>query len=339
MRYSLAAVCVFSIALAFSCASGGPRTNRILAEKEKAQRLVERALSLARSGAARKAVDEIRAALVKADAASSDALLQAEAWTYLLGGDPGNARAALAKARGSPGSSAPSRVLSFRLEQAADRELARAYADASRADPSSAPFDTAALEVMAGDRDFRDLSIRGPEDAASFATYLSGYRVDPEPSSTATSPAALDVAPIVVMEEPESVGADASAVAVARLAYRDGLIKSGAFRVVDAQSRKDAVDELELSLSGSAAADRDRAVGGLFTADYVASGSVVRSDPGWLVAFTFSSAGDGRIVASEFIAAPDDAAIAGAASRFSVSLGDLARKGALPATARDGTTR
>ena len=135
------------------------------------------------------------------------------------------------------------------------------------------------------------------------------------------------------------MGADASAVAVARLAYRDGLIKSGAFRVVDAQSRKDAVDELELSLSGSAAADRDRAVGGLFTADYVASGSVVRSDPGWLVAFTFSSAGDGRIVASEFIAAPDDAAIAGAALRFSVSLGDLARKGALPAIARDGTTR
>lgn len=337
MRHSMTAVCVISIAILFSCASGGPRPTRNLAEKDKAQRLVERALSLARNGAARKAVDEIRAALAKANAASSDALLQAEAWTYLLGGDLENARAALAEARGAPGSTAPSRVLIFRLEQFADRALARSYAEASRADPSSAALDTTALEVMAGDRDFRDVPIRGPEDAASFATYLSGYRVDPEPApgsaAPAPSPATLDGAPIVVVEEPESVDADASAVAVARLAYRDGLAKSGAFRVVDAQTRKDAVEEVELSLSGSVAAERDRAVGGLFAADYVASGSVVRSDPGWLVAFTLSSAADGRIVASEFIAAPDNAAIADAASRFTVSLGDLARKGALPVIA------
>jgi hypothetical protein len=87
------------------------------------------------------------------------------------------------------------------------------------------------------------------------------------------------------------------------LAYRDALIKEKAFRVVDSDSRRTAVEELEISLSATAAGQKDQALGQLFAADYVAAGSVVQSDAGWFVAYTLSSSENGTIVASEFASA------------------------------------
>ena len=101
------------------------------------------------------------------------------------------------------------------------------------------------------------------------------------------------------------------------------MAKRGRFSVVDTDSRRAAIEELELSLSGAAAGDKDRAVGALFSADFVASGSVIKADSGWLVAYTLSGAEDGRIVASDFTVASDHAAIITAAGRFAGMLDGL----------------
>lgn len=72
--------------------------------------------------------------------------------------------------------------------------------------------------------------------------------------------------------------------------------------------------------------DTDKAVGQLFSADFVASGSVVKTDSGWLVAYTLASADDGHIDASDFSVAQDHAAIMSEAGRFAESLDGLASR-------------
>lgn len=294
--------------------------------------LALRALERALAGDAVRAVREIRDAMAGSDAATRAALLEAEAWSWILGGEPGKAKEALASSVGEV-----PRVLQARLEAVTDRARLRSLAAESRADPASSALDSLALELMSGEVDIRDVSIGNMGAVTALATRLAGWSVAPPDAARSPAPvppvaagAAARAQPVLVVGEPESVEADDATIAVARLACRDSLHKTGAFTVVDAASRRGAVEELELQLSGAAAGDRDRAIAGLFAADYVVSGSVIRSEGGWLVAWTLSSAADGGIVASEFSAAADHAAIRGSANRFSSSLASLARRGSLP---------
>jgi hypothetical protein len=234
-------------------------------------------------------------------------------------------------------------VLEFRL--AADDGLAAAKlrAEEALAIPGLGARARLAMAVMLGEKDLRDVKIDSPEAASEFATYLAGYRLSPAakdpgglsaatvPVATATAQAGSAIAaaqaadgPVIVVSAPESVGADEATIAVTRLACRDALAKRGSFRIVDAESRKAAMEELELSLSEASAGDKDMAIGGLFSADYVASGSVVKADAGWLIAYTLSSSSDGRILASDFVIAADHAAILAAAGRFAEALDSIA---------------
>ncbi|MFA6506663.1 MAG: hypothetical protein WCT14_11215, partial [Treponemataceae bacterium] len=217
-------------------------------------------------------------------------------------------------------------VLEFRLSTHESLDSARQAARSLAGSGQLEPRALEALSVMSGEKDVRDIKIESPEAAGEYATYLSGYRIAPEladlddPAAVKSASAPAGNSPIVVVRDCEAVNADAATVAIARLAYRDALIKRQRFRVVDADSRKGAVEELELKLSGAAAGEKDKAVGDLFAADFVASGSVVRTDSGWLVAYTLSKAADGRIVAGDFAAAADHSEIIGAAGRFAEAL-------------------
>jgi TolB-like protein len=269
------------------------------------------------------------------DIGAISSALEAKAWALLLAGSRKDAAETLAQAAsiGAP-IGALRAVLEFRLAAVDGIVAARKRADALKLQ-SIGDRAALAMAVMLGDKDLRDIKIDSQETASELATYLVGYRLAPQPVTgsragqsavAAAAPITATTAsgPVVVVSEPESVGADEATLAVARLSCKDALVKRGRFRVVDAESRKAAMDELELSLSGATAGDKDKAVGQLFSADFVVSGSVVKTDSGWLVAFTLASAGDGHIVASDFSVAQDHAAIMTEAGRFAESLDGLA---------------
>lgn len=73
----------------------------------------------------------------------------------------------------------------------------------------------------------------------------------------------------------------------------------------------------------NSARDKAALAGALFPADCVASGSVIKADSGWLIAYALSGADDGRIVASDFAVVSDHAAIIAAAGRFAGMLDGL----------------
>jgi|GEM_PF-1657054 len=312
-------------------AAGSDSAERVPSTKlDAARAAVYRAIALSRSGDMDGALAAANAALESArDMGVISSALEAKAWALLLAGSRKDAADTLAQAAsiGAP-VGALRAVLEFRLAAADGMVAARKRAEALKGQ-SIGDRAAIAMAVMLGDKDLRDIKIDSPEAASELATYLVGYRLAPQPVA-APAPAALAatipaaVGPVVVVSEPESVGADEATLAVARLSCKDALVKRGRFRVVDAESRKAAIDELELSLSGATAGDKDKAVGQLFSADFVASGSVVKTDAGWLVAFTLASAADGHIIASDFSVAQDHAAIMTEAGRFAESLDGLA---------------
>ncbi len=310
-------------------ASGSDSVERVPAAKlDAARAAVYRAVALSRSGDMEGALAAANAALESArDMGIVSSALEAKAWALMLAGSRKDAADTLAQAAsiGAP-VGALRAVLEFRLAAADGLVAARKRAESLKLQ-AIGDRATLAMAVMLGDKDLRDIRIDSPEAASELATYLVGYHLAPEPAAapaTTTAAASMSVGPVVVISEPESVGADEATLAVARLSCKDALVKRGRFRVVDAESRKAAMDELELSLSGATAGDKDKAVGQLFSADYVASGSVVKTDAGWLVAFTLASAADGHIVASDFSVAQDHAAIMTEAGRFAESLDGLA---------------
>lgn len=322
-------------------ASGSDSVERVPAAKlDAARAAVYRAVALSRSGDMEGALAAANAALESArDMGIVSSALEAKAWALMLAGSRKDAADTLAQAAsiGAP-VGALRAVLEFRLAAADGLVAARKRAESLKLQ-AIGDRATLAMAVMLGDKDLRDIRIDSPEAASELATYLVGYHLAPEAPATpvaaptaapsdspAATPAAsaMSVGPVVVVSEPESVGADEATLAVARLSCKDALVRRGRFRVVDAESRKAAIDELELSLSGATAGDHDKAVGQLFSADYVASGSVVKTDAGWLVAFTLASAADGHIVASDFSVAQDHAAIMTEAGRFAESLDGLA---------------
>ncbi|HRW25506.1 MAG TPA: hypothetical protein P5298_13940 [Spirochaetia bacterium] len=269
---------------------------------------------------AERAVDEALAAAM--DKTTLALGLEARAWILFLSGSNEEARRALGEAASVGAPLSPGRaVLEFRL--AASEDLAAARERAALAIAQGLGDRAArAIAVMLGEADLRDVTIDTPEAAAEYATYLAGYGMRPAAASPVA--AASGEPPVIVVSEPESHGADEATVQVARLACRDALSRLPGLRVVDADSRRASLDELELALAGSPAGRRDVAIGDLFSADYVASGSVVASDSGWLVAYSLSSAADGHIVASDFSMAADHRAIMAAASRFAASVDGLA---------------
>lgn len=259
------------------------------------------------------------------DAAVGAAVLQARAWVLLNAGDLPGAKEALAQSVALDSALKPGeRLLEYRILAAEDKARADSYAASTMSDPGTPPEAAAVLAVMTGSSDIRDLDLSTEGGLGEYAMYLEGYRVDGYGERLTPGQGG----PSVVVRNPESVGADPGSIALVKLAMRDALIASGAFGVYDAESRMAALDELELSLSAGAA-ERDAAVGRVFQADYVASGSVVRTDTGWFVALTCSQASDGRIVASEFSPAPDHSAMAEAAKRFAGYLAQKARSGSL----------
>ncbi len=301
-------------------------------------RLSAEAISRSLSGAFATALTSADRALASAlDLASVSVALEAKAWILLLSGSREEARTALreAKATGAPRRPGHA-VLEFRLAAQDGLEAAAAAALASLAGTDASGRASTAIAVMAGQADLRDVELDSPEAASEYATYLAGYSMVQEREALARSGGPADggadprleaPAPaLVVITEPESIGADAATVAIARLACRDAMTRSGRYRVVDAASRAAALEELELSLASSQARARDVAVGELFSADYVAGGSVVKTDSGWLVAYSLSSADSGAILASSFSVAEDHAAILDSAGRFASSLDGLAAR-------------
>jgi tetratricopeptide (TPR) repeat protein len=288
-------------------------------------------------GDAKGALVDLQKAL-SSSSARGDRQLQASlyymgAWAYMMSGERTKARGFMNEAaEADPALEGLKPVLEFRLiaEERGPKE-AGDYASLVLADPATPPLTVELLSVMTGSKDVRDIHYESDRQRSDYALYLSGYRVEraAEPPEPAAAEASAN-APVIVLGTPESVGADESALAVARYAYRDALIKEGVFRVVDSDSRRAAVEELELSLSDASAGTRDQALGQLFAADYVASGSVIKSNAGWLVAYTLSSSKDGTILASEFASAPDHEAIQALAGRFAASLAARAREGQLP---------
>ncbi len=299
---------------------------------------IQTAISKAKAGDAAGAMASVQMALDSArDKAALAGALEAKAWTLLFAGSRDEALKAFGESGSIGMPSSPSRaVLEFRLAAAGRLDQMHKFAAATLAKPELGEKASIAIKVMLGDIDLRDVAIDSPETATEYATYLAGYRLEPAAPSggsakpgtdptqaLSTVPAGTAPLPVIVISAPESVGADDATVAVARLACRDALAKRGRFRVVDTDSRKAAIEELELSLAGAAAGVKDKAVGGLFSADYVASGNVIKADSGWLVAYTLSGADDGHIVASDFAVASDHAAIIAAAGRFAGMLDGL----------------
>ena len=290
--------------------------------RDAARTAVAEAMSLSIAGDIAGAMASVQAALDSArDMAGLAGALEAKAWALLFSGSREAALSALAESASTGAPRGPGRaVLEFRLTAADGLEAARHRVAGFLADPRGEERAALAIGVMLGDMDLRDVRIESPEAADELAGYLAGYSLSPAvPAATAPADG-----PVIVVSEPETVGADEATVAIARLACRDALARRGRFRVVDAESRKAAFEELELSLSDATAGERDKAVCGLYSADFVASGSVVKTDSGWLVAYSLSSAGDGHIVASDFSVAGDHAAIMAAAGRFAEALDPLA---------------
>ena len=328
------AVAALAAALSVSCA-GVPRDERDSGDDLKAA--IKHAIALSLRGETEDALRSVSEAIDTAMTAAGRAgALEAKAWALLLAGSTDAAAAALRESVAAGGPEGPGRaVLEFRL--AAAQGLASAGRGATSSGEDASSGDAAdprasrdfgeraalAIAVMLGDADLRDVAIETPEEATEYATYLSGYSLAPEEARSGRGDAQA-TGIVIVVAEPESVGADDATMAVARLACRDAIARRGLFRVVDVDSRKAAIEELELDLSGATAGDKDKAIGGLFSADYVASGSVVKTDSGWLVAYSLSSADDGRIVASDFSMAGDHASIMSAATRFASALDGLA---------------
>jgi len=299
-----------------------------------------RAIFLAKSGWPAEAVADADAALAMPRTVSNanleGGILDTKAWALFLAGDYAGARAAEQRSvalNGAMAGYAP--ILEFRI-LAAEKGMAAAAEYAGRIlDAGGLPgFAAQALEVMTGKKDIRDMSYGSAFEVSDFSLYVTRFTFAPaSPLATGTTPvpatpaAPVDGAPVVLVTEPEATATDESMVAVAKLAFRDGLTKAGVFSVVDSDSRKAAFEELELSLSGATAGDRDVAAGALFSADFVASGSIVRTDTGWLMAYTFSDATTGRILASDMSIARDAAAILDLASRFSSGLAAMLRDG------------
>ncbi|PKL23169.1 MAG: hypothetical protein CVV47_15825 [Spirochaetae bacterium HGW-Spirochaetae-3] len=286
---------------------------------------IAEAMALSLSGETDKALKSVSEAIQSArNAAGRTGALEAKAWALLLAGSRQAAMEALQESVTAGGPSGPGRaVLEFRLAAAEGIAAARRKASESGAPGDIGGRAAFAIAVMLGEKDLRDVEIETPEEASEYATYLAGYSLAPDAASRGRYGPGADY-PVIVVAEPESVGADDATMAVARLACRDAIARRGLFRVVDVDSRKAAIEELELELSGATAGDRDKAIGNLYAADYVASGSVVKADSGWLVAYSLSSADDGRIVASDFSMAGDHAAIMSAAARFASALDGLA---------------
>jgi len=302
-------------------------TGTILRRDEIKLALAE-AMVLSLAGDTGQALDRVGVVLRSArDKVTLAGALEAKAWAMLFSGSRAEALEAFKEADALDAPPSPGRaVLEFRLAAAESIAAARQFVARSVSGQDLGERAALAIAVMVGEKDLRDVTIDSPEAATEYSTYLAGYSLAPEvPPATATGP--MKDGPVIVVSRPESIGADEATTAVAHLACRDAIARRNRFRVVDVDSRKAAMDELELSLSGAAAGDRDKATGNLFAADYVASGSVVKTDAGWLVAFSLSSAEDGRIVASDFSMAADHAAIMSAAARFASTLDSLAGSG------------
>lgn len=316
------AIAALAAALSVSCA-GVPRDERESGDDLKA--IIKQAIALSLRGETEEALRSVSEAIDTAmTAAGRGGALEAKAWALLLAGSTDAAAAALRESVAAGGPEGPGRaVLEFRLAAAQGLDAASGDAADPRASRDLGERAALAIAVMLGDADLRDVAIETPEEATEYATYLSGYSLAPEEARSERGGPRADGL-VIVVAEPESVGADDATMAVARLACRDAIARRGLFRVVDVDSRKAAIEELELGLSGATAGDKDKAIGGLFSADYVASGSVVRTDSGWLVAYSLSSAQDGRIVASDFSMAGDHASIMSAATRFASALDGLA---------------
>lgn len=299
-----------------------------------------RAMLLDKIGRAAEAVEDTRAALASAlarkEASLRGAILDTEAWSLFFAGDLAGARSDMKAAiAANPAVEPYSRLLEFRL-LLAEKGRDAAFAYAAKALPDMAPAAAQLLRVMIGEKDIRDISYDSSFMVSDYALFLSGFSISPEAPDVPAGPASAEPgavqAPVVLVSDPSSIGADQASAAIAKIAYRDGLAGTGAFVVVDADSRKSAVEELELTLSGATAARRDSAIGGLFAADFVASGSVIRSDAGWFVAFTLSDAVTGRILASDFSIAHRHEAIIGLAEAFAKKLADMLRTGKLPSS-------
>ncbi|GAB1455736.1 hypothetical protein MASR2M48_10430 [Spirochaetota bacterium] len=294
--------------------------------KDEVREAIALAISLSRSGHIQQAMDSVAEALDMArDRAALAAAMEAKAWTLLFAGSREAALEALAQAQSLGTSRSPgATVLEFRLATGSGIAEARRRYDELVAQATLSGRAAIAIAVMLGEEDFRDVPIRSHEDASEYATYLAGYSLSPEPahSSSALAPAS---SPVIVVSRMESVEADDVTLAVARISCRDALAGRGRFRIVDSESRRSAMEELELSLSGTTQAkDTDKAVGDLFSADFVASGCIIKVDSGWLVSFCLSNTGDGSIVASDFSMVQDHAGIMATAQRFAASLDNLA---------------
>lgn len=236
-----------------------------------------------------------------------------QAWKLFLKGARSEAEQALFElvSVGAP-ASAERAILEFRI--AATRDMVEARSRAAQALAQDIG-DRAkrAIAIMLGTDDLRDVIIDSPDSAEDYTIWLAGYRQE--------APAALlKDNPLIVIATPESHGSDEATVQIAKLACRDALAKCPTIRVVDADSRRAALEELELHLASQPAIEKDRALGQLFSADYVVGGSIVASDSGWLIAWTLSSSDDGRILASDFSLAIDHSEIIASASRFASSL-------------------
>lgn len=301
--------------------------------------LNSRAIFLAKTGQATRAVADADAALALPLAASNAALrgaiLDTKAWAMFLAGDYAGARAAEKQAVVlAPFLSGYAPLLEFRLISAErGAAAARDYADRTLASGGLPALAAQALRIMTGEMDIRDMVYESAYAVTDFALYISGFQMTPpEPAALSVQPA-IGAVPqsakvtVVLVTEPDAIGADETTVTVAKLAYRNGLTNAGVFSVVDSDSRKAAIKELELSLSGLTAGEMDKAAGALFSANFVASGSIARSDAGWLVAFTFSDASTGRILASDMALVRDHAAILDLAARFCASLAAMMHRG------------
>jgi TolB-like protein len=329
-------IALFILAASFllSC-SGSPdaRRNNLedppsILRRDEIKSAIAEAMALSLAGDTEQALNKVGVALRSArDAVMRAGALEAKAWAMLFSGSREEALEAFRDADALDAPPSPGRaVLEFRLAAAESIAAARKLVAESMSGQDLGERAALAIAVMVGEKDLRDVAIDSPEAATEYSTYLAGYSLAPEiPTATATG--SMKDGPVIVVSRPESIGADEATAAVVHLACRDALARRNRFRVVDVDSRKAAMDELELSLSGAAAGEKDKATGDLFAADYVVSGSVVKIEAGWLVAFSLSSAEDGHIVASDFSMATDHAAILSAAARFASTLDSLAGSG------------
>lgn len=289
-------------------------------------RMARTAVTLSLRGAFEAAMLGAEQALLAAKSARDKAFaMGAKAWSLFYSGAVEEAKKALQEGAAYDTQKAPwQSVLEFRIEvsQAPARAEEAGAIRLAELQPDS--NEARAIGIMLGSDDIRDIAIASEEDKEAYATYLAGFNKEPEPEAQEALVAADT--PVVLILEPKSYDADPASIEVARLSCLDALVKQASFRVVDSASRGAAVDELELSLSGVAARDRDVALGQLYCADYVVANTLVKTDAGWLVGWSLSSASDGEIVASHYSMAASHAQIIESASVFVESLEGLSPK-------------